>query len=87
MLKELLPTVLNRHFISCVGRVPSLEEELSEVRRERDGVAEECRRVHRQCDRLMADCEAAMKETFAVKVTVMVCVCVRVCIACSGTSL
>lgn len=68
MLKELLPTVLNGYYISCVNKYPTMESQLGEVRRERDGVKEECRRIHRQHDMLMEDYEQEMKEKFAIKV-------------------
>lgn len=68
MLKELLPTVLNSYYISCVTNFPSLEGTLGEMRRERDGVREECRRMHRQHGMLMADYEQERKEKFAIKV-------------------
>ena len=68
MLKELLPTVLNGYYISCVARFPSLESQLCAARRERDGAREECQRAQRQRDLLKADYEQEMKEKFAIKV-------------------
>lgn len=68
MLKELLPTVLNSHYISSVCRLPVLEEKVGEARRERDKMAGEWKKVLRQYDTLLADYEQERKEVFTVKV-------------------
>ena len=68
MLKELLPSVLNSRYTSCVSKVPVLEERVWQARRERDEMAGECRKVRRQYDVLLADYEQDKKEMFAVNV-------------------
>lgn len=68
MLKELLPTVLNSYYTSCVCKVPVLEERAGQVRRERNEMAGECQKIRRQYDMLLADYEQERKEMFTIKV-------------------
>lgn len=68
MLKECLPMVVNAYYISCVGRVPVLEERLGETRREKEGLALQCKNLRRRNDLLMGDLEEGKKEFFSIKV-------------------
>ena len=68
MLKENLPKVVNSYYVSCVRRVPQLEKELAQVRREREQWEGQCKDLSWRCDALMADLEEGRKELFAVKV-------------------
>ena len=68
MLKECLPMVVNAYYISCVGRVPMLEEKLGKVRKEKESMVLECKNLRRRNDLLMADLEEGKKEFFSIKV-------------------
>ena len=68
MLKEYLPKVVNSYYISCIRRVPVLEGKLAELRKEKEGLALQCKNLHRRCDVMMADLEEGRKELFTVKV-------------------
>jgi len=68
MLKENLPKVVNSYYISCIRRVPQLEREVAQARREREQWAGQCKDLSWRCDALMADLEEGRKELFATKV-------------------
>lgn len=68
VLKECLPMVVNAYYISCIGRVPALEERLGELRREKEGLALQCKNLHRKNDLMMASIEEGRKELFSLKV-------------------
>ena len=68
MLKELLPTVLNNFYVSCVHKVPVLEKRLEKMSEEKERLVRECNKLCRQNYALMADCEQERKEQYAAKV-------------------
>ncbi len=68
MLKEILPSVLNARYISCVHRVPTLEKKLGEVMRDKERLMKEYQITLRQKDTLMSDYEQERKERFVTKV-------------------
>ena len=72
MLKECLPMVVNAQFISCIGRVPVLEERLTQARREKESVEQQYKNLCRRNNLLMVDLEEGRKDYFSIKVGINV---------------
>ena len=67
-MMELLPMVLNSCYVSCVCKVPVLEQRLVVERREAEEMVAGWNKMQRLCNKLMTDCEHEQKEKFMLKV-------------------